>query len=78
MTKVPLHSEELKALYRGIYAKADKILSKVLILMFLFWNSYCHFLRNMVGCDWRRRIMSPGLFHNQETLARTHYLPIYT
>ena len=36
MTKVPLHTEELKALYCDIYAKADRIIAKVLILMFLF------------------------------------------
>jgi signal transduction histidine kinase len=36
MTTTPLHTEELKAVYRDIYAKADKIIAKVLILMFLF------------------------------------------
>lgn len=36
MSKISLHTEELKTLYRDIYAKGDKIIAKVLILMFLF------------------------------------------
>lgn len=36
MSKVVLHTEELRSVYRDIYAKADKIVSLVLIIMFFF------------------------------------------
>ena len=64
MNKDSLSSDELKELYRDIYIKADRILVKVLILMFLFGIFIGFFYETWAVAIGVGGVMLAGVFHH--------------